>query len=246
MSDDPTTPGDNPQAADDRVDGAEPGGIDRRAALKAMASTAIALPVLHSAAPAAGEPLTPAAGPARVPAELVAPPGPRGTAWDPDLVRPRVRWSNKLTAGELVTLAALCDMIIPADSKSPAASTVGVPAYINEVVSAPYDWAERDLVQLRGGLAWLNTESRRRFNRTFARLTNAQRTAICDDICHQPRARDEHKAAATFFDRVRDLTAEGFYTTEAGMKDIGYVGNVALPKFEGPPPAVLKHLGLDQ
>ena len=50
--------------------------------------------------------------------------------------------------------------------------------------------------------------------------------------------------AAKFFDRVRNLTAEGFYTTDEGMKDIGYVGNVALPKFDGPPPEVLKHLGL--
>lgn len=234
------------QAGDEDGRGASAVGVDRRSALKAMASTAMALPVLSAHEPA---PATPAPGPGateRVPAELAAPGGPRGTAWDPDLVRPRVRWSNKLTAAELVTLASLCDMIIPADSKSPAASTVGVPAYINEVVSAPYDWAERDLVQLRGGLAWLNTESRRRFSRTFARLTNAQRTAICDDICYQPRARDEHQAAAKFFDRVRDLTAEGFYTTDAGMKDIGYVGNVALPKFEGPPPAVLKHLGLDR
>ena len=28
------------------------------------------------------------------------------------------------------------------------------------------------------------------------------------------------------------------------MKDIGYVGNVALASFDGPPPEVLKHLGL--
>ena len=28
------------------------------------------------------------------------------------------------------------------------------------------------------------------------------------------------------------------------MKDIGYVGNVPLEKFDGPPAAVLKQLGL--
>jgi gluconate 2-dehydrogenase gamma chain len=216
-----------------------PEDMDRRAVLKTLASTAIALPVLGASAPPA-----PAVPSVHSPSELVAPPGPRGTAWDPDLVRPRKRWTNKLSAAELVTLSALCDMIIPADSRSPSASAVGVPAYINEVVSAPYDWAEQELVRIRGGLAWLNTESRRRFSRTFARCTNAQRTAICDDICHEPKAAPELKSAAKFFDRIRDLTAEGFYTTDAGMKDIGYVGNVALPKFEGPPPAVLKHLGL--
>jgi hypothetical protein len=28
------------------------------------------------------------------------------------------------------------------------------------------------------------------------------------------------------------------------MKDIGYVGNVAMEKYDGPPPEVLKELGL--
>jgi hypothetical protein len=30
----------------------------------------------------------------------------------------------------------------------------------------------------------------------------------------------------------------------AGMKDIGHVGNVALPAFNGPPKEVLEQLGL--
>ena len=30
----------------------------------------------------------------------------------------------------------------------------------------------------------------------------------------------------------------------AGMADIGYRGNTPQPAFTGPPPAVLKHLGL--
>ncbi|MSU04882.1 MAG: gluconate 2-dehydrogenase subunit 3 family protein, partial [Pedosphaera sp.] len=28
------------------------------------------------------------------------------------------------------------------------------------------------------------------------------------------------------------------------MKDLGYIGNVPLAKFDGPPPEVLKHMGL--
>jgi gluconate 2-dehydrogenase gamma chain len=153
-------------------------------------------------------------------------------------------WPKLLTAAELVTLSALCDMIIPADDKSPSASSVGVPRYINEYVSAPYDWAERALVRVRGGLTWLDVESGRRFGKAFAAITVAQRTQICDDICYLPNAKPEFKAAARFFDQIRDLTASGFYTSDAGMKDIGYVGNVPLAKFDGPPPHVLKHLGL--
>ncbi|MBK8649345.1 MAG: gluconate 2-dehydrogenase subunit 3 family protein [Gemmatimonadetes bacterium] len=99
-----------------------------------------------------------------------------------------------------------------------------MPAYINEYVSAPADWYQRALVQVRGGLIWINVESNKRFGKAFADVTPVQRTAICDDICYAAKAKPEFKQAAQFFDRVRDLTAEGFYTTDEGMKDIGYVG----------------------
>jgi hypothetical protein len=112
-------------------------------------------------------------------------------------------------------------------------------------VSAPYEGQMRDLVRVRGGLAWLNVESGKRFGKPFSRLTAPERTQICDDICYLPRAKPEFQSAARFFDLVRDLTAVGFYTTDAGMKDLQYIGNMALPRFDPPPRAVLKHLGLE-
>jgi len=225
-------------------------GMGRRAALKALATTAVALPMVGSLAacspdsrslPVVDAGKAPSGG---VDANGVPLAGPRGTKSDPDLLKPKIDWPLQLTASEMATLTALCDMIIPADDKSPAASAVGVPAYINEYVSAPAEWYQKALVQVRGGLIWINVESNKRFGKAFAELSAAQRTAICDDICYAPKAKPEFKQAAQFFDRVRDLTAEGFYTTDEGMKDIGYVGNVALPSFDGPPPEVLKHLGL--
>jgi len=135
-------------------------------------------------------------------------------------------------------------MIIPADEKSPSASKVGAPAYINEYVSAPLDNSARDLVRVRGGVSWLNLESQKRFGKVFTGLTNAQRTAICDDICYAPKAKPEFLTGARFFSLVRNLTATAFYTTDEGMKDIGYIGNVAQLNWGPPPPAVLKHLGL--
>lgn len=171
--------------------------------------------------------------------------GPAGTPTDPDLLRPKVTWPKLLTEPELVTLVALCDLIIPADDKSPSASQVGVPDFINEWVSAPYDYQRGALVQLRGGLSWLNTESGRRFGKRFAEASASEQAAIADDICFEPRAKPDHVAAAKVFDMVRDLTATGFYTTREGMADLGYIGNVPLAQYSGPPPEVLKHLGLE-
>ncbi len=180
------------------------------------------------------------------PLETPAPPtrGPAGTPSDPDLLRPAAGWEKVLTQPELATLSVLCDVIIPADERSPSASQVGVPDFINEWASAPYEYQRGGLVRLRGGLAWLDAEAGRRFDKAFAALAEGERNQIAEDICYAPRARPEFQAAAQFFDFVRDLTATGFYTTTEGMKDLQYIGNVALPKYDGPPAEVLKHLGL--
>jgi hypothetical protein len=216
-------------------------GVSRRAALKVLGAAAtFGLAASESVAQGAAAPLPQATGPAVPPVAG----GPRGTPTDPDLLHPKAAWPRKLTASELATLSALCDTIIPADAKSPSASVVGVPAYINEYVSAPYDGQRRDLIRVRGGLAWLKLESSKRFKRPFTRLSGAERAQICDDICYLPKAGPEFQAAARFFDLIRDLTAVGFYTTNEGMQDLQYIGNMALPKFDPPPRAVLRHLGL--
>ena len=75
-------------------------------------------------------------------------------------------------------------------------------------------------------------------------MPDAEKMQICDDICFVPNAKDEFKAGAEFFARMRDLTATGFYTTKEGMKDLRYIGNVPLSAFTGPPKAVLEHLKL--
>lgn len=220
-----------------------PDGVKRREALKVLA-VAASLPVLGGVTPAEAAANAPQAAPA-APSGLPDYRGPRGDAWDPNLITPRKDWPRKLTGVEMDTLAALCDVIIPADAKSPSASAVGAHHYINEHVSAPGQSYERDLVRVRGGVSWLNLESEKRFGKKFSRLAIDQKTAICDDICYVPTAKEEFKAGARFFSLVRNLTATAFYTTDPGMKDIGFVGNQAALKWELPPKAVLKALGLD-
>ncbi|MBX7118105.1 MAG: gluconate 2-dehydrogenase subunit 3 family protein [Gemmatimonadaceae bacterium] len=223
--------------------------LPRREALKTLAAAA-SLPILGALpaeadaqqAPAGAAPRPAAAQPAQAPAVRT---GPRGDAWDPDLINPKKDWPRKLTAAEMATLAALADMIIPADEKSPSASAVGAHHYINEHVSAPGASYERDLHRVRGGVSWLNLESQKRFQRSFVRLTSEQRTAICDDICYPPKAKPEFQAGARFFSLVRNLVGTGFYTTDAGMRDIGYVGNKPSLTWDLPPLEVRRKLGLE-
>ena len=208
-----------------------------------MAAVAM-VPMLPDAATAA--PVAPAA---RAPlpmldeAQQAKRKGPRGTPSDPVLQVAKADWPMRLQLRELATLSALCDMIIPADAKSPAASAVGAPAYINEWASRP--GGDASLVRVRGGLAWLDRESSTRFGTRFHLAMNAQRTAICDDICYLPKAKPEHQFAAQFFDTIRDQTATAFYTTPQGWKDLGYIGNVAMPKFEGPNAEIRRKIGVE-
>jgi hypothetical protein len=117
--------------------------------------------------------------------------------------------------------------------------------FIDEWVSAPYPRQREDRPIVLDGLAWMDSEAMQRFKRSFADLDESSQHAICDDVCYLPNALPKFAHAAQFFARYRDLTVGGFYSTPAGRLDLGYIGNVPLPKFEGPPPEVLRKLGLD-
>lgn len=174
-------------------------------------------------------------------------PAATGYGGDPDLMRyyrPGDLWPLTFTKEQRSAVTALCDVIIPEDDKSPAASTVGVPDFIDEWISAPYPAQQDDRKQVIEGLAWLEDESKNRFQKVFADLNEEQKRQICDDICYAAKAKPDFQNAARFFAKFRNLTAGGFYTTPTGWKDLQYIGNVPLTKFDGPPPEVLAHLGL--
>jgi Gluconate 2-dehydrogenase subunit 3 len=171
----------------------------------------------------------------------------RGYGTDPNLVvnyRPGELWPLTLTAAQRRLAGILSDIIVPADDHSPSASAVGVVEFIDEWVSAPYPTHQRDRNIVLDGFAWLDTEAARRFGKVFSDLDTSPQHGICDDICDESRATTERGAAAHFFALYRDLTAGGFYSTPAGRKDLNFIGNVPLARFEGPPPELLKALGL--
>ena len=142
------------------------------------------------------------------------------------------------------TLRKLADLIIPADEHSPSATSIGIVDFIDEWVSAPYPECQRDRPIVLAGFSWLDAEAGRRHGKGFAELAGAQQTGMCDEICDAARAAPAQREAAHFFARYRDLTAGGFYSSPVGRKDLGYIGNVPLARFEGPPRELLKKLNL--
>ena len=171
----------------------------------------------------------------------------RGYGTDPKLTvdyHPGELWPLTFTAAQRELAAILADIVIPADDHSPSASAVGVVEFIDEWVSAPYPRHQHDQPIVLGGFAWLDAESVRRSGKKFSELDVGKQHAICDDICDKSRATAERGDAAGFFALYRDLTAGGFYSTPVGRKDLKFIGNVPLAKFDGPPAELLMALKL--
>lgn len=170
-----------------------------------------------------------------------------GYGTDPNLMqvyKPGDLWPLTFTAQQHKTVSALCDLILPADEASPSASQLKVPDFLDEWISAPYPTQQADRELLLRGLKWLDTESTRKFKKEFVELSEPQQRQICDAICSVEHAAPALKSAAQFFDKFRELAMGGFYTTPEGFKDIRYLGNIPLQKFDGPPPEVLRYLKL--
>jgi len=171
----------------------------------------------------------------------------RGYGTDPKLVadyRPGELWPLTLSASQRRLTSTLADLILPADEHSPSASAVGVVDFIDEWVSAPYEDHQRDQTIIVDGLGWMIGESIRQSGKVFSDLDTTQQHALCDAICDEARARSELHSAARFFALFRDLASAGFYSSPVGRKDLNFIGNVPLARFDGPPAALLKTLGL--
>jgi len=211
--------------------------MDRRTSIKWMLAAATSVPSLRQLAFGA----TLAGG------TSVGAAPPKGYGTDPKLLdgyKAGEVWPLTFTAKQRRTATLLSDLIIPADEISPSASAVGVVDFIDEWISAPYPQQREDRELVVDGLAWLDHESAKRFAQPFAALDASRQKKICDDICHVPKAKPRFAKAARFFARYRDLTAGGFYTTPIGRKDLQYVGNTPLARYDGPPLEVLKKVGL--
>lgn len=140
---------------------------------------------------------------------------------------------------EMATITILADIIIPKDDVSGSASDAKVPEFIEFIVK---DIPEHK-VPMRGGLKWLDIYSFNKFQKSFVEASEKEQISIVDEIAYPVKARPEMQAGVAFFNRMRDLTASGFYTTEIGVKDIGYVGN-SPNQWAGVPDDVLKQYGM--
>jgi gluconate 2-dehydrogenase gamma chain len=162
------------------------------------------------------------------------------------------------TAHEWQTVRLLADAILPKDERSGSASDAGVPEFMDFIMTDPaVDDRSREArqVSMRGGLAWLDNQSRQGSGKAFVAATEAERTKLLDAVAYwkgdDPEEYEDHPTdkrvlpmahGPAFFNSFRDLTASGFFSSKMGVADLGYMGNTAF-NWTGPPPEVMKKLG---
>lgn len=154
-------------------------------------------------------------------------------------VHKRLMSQTFFTPHEMETIAILADIIIPADEVSGSATDAGVPAFIEFIVKDKTEFQ----TPMRGGLRWLDMQMSKLYGTSFKDSKQDQRIAVVDAIAYPQKAKPELKQGVAFFSLMRNLTATGFYSSEIGMKDIGYVGNRP-NQWNGVPDEVLKQYGL--
>lgn len=139
------------------------------------------------------------------------------------------------TDHEMKTIGVLADIIIPKDDKSGSATEAGVPDFIEFIVKdMPYHQTP-----MRGGLRWMDMQTLNRHGKAFVDCDKKQQMALVDEIAWPGKAKPEMGPGVAFFSLMRNLTASGFYSSEMGIKDIGYAGNTP-NVWDGVPNDVLK------
>mgnify|MGYP001545421398 FL=1 len=150
-----------------------------------------------------------------------------------------VNSTTYFTPHEMQAITILADIIIPKDNVSGSASDAKVADFIEFIVK---DNPENK-VPMRGGLQWLDMQCLNRYKNSFAECTTKQQMEMVDEIAWPKKAKPEMQPGVNFFSLMRNLTATGFYTSEIGVKDVGYMGNTP-NQWNGVPAEVLKQYNM--
>jgi hypothetical protein len=133
-----------------------------------------------------------------------------------------------LTQHEFDSLKTLCEIIVPGASKGGAAEFIDLLSSQNPDMSAIYT----------GGIEWLDEAMKRRYHADFLTASAAQRIEMLDKIAYRKNRTPELAPGITFFNWARRMTVDAYYTSAAGIKDVGYIGNRGSKEFKVPQEAI--------
>jgi hypothetical protein len=142
-----------------------------------------------------------------------------------------------LSAHQFRTVTRLAELIVPADEGGGSAVEAGAPEFIDLLCSQ-----NPDLLRIYAdGLAWLDAATRRTRDRTFVDASAAQQTALLDGLVAAERGESSSpdlREGLGFFNWVRRMTVDAYYTSPIGIADVGFQGNRVLGAYSTPREAV--------
>ena len=126
-------------------------------------------------------------------------------------------------ADEFKMVQALAELIVPGASKGNAAEFIDLLVSANPDLKAAWT----------GGLAWMNRWMERAHSASFVAAKPEQQTALLDIIAFRKNAAT-HAPGVRFFEVARKMTVDAYYTSAAGIQEIGYLGNKGSSEFKVP------------
>ena len=135
---------------------------------------------------------------------------------------------KKFNAHNFQTLKKLADIVIPGANEAGAAEYIDFLASRNEELAAIFN----------GGFAWLDHYMQLNHGADFLKASDAQRTELLDKLAYAKNVTPETAPGVPFWTWTRNMVVDAYYTSPAGVKDIGYMGNGAMAVFSVPREAV--------
>jgi hypothetical protein len=132
------------------------------------------------------------------------------------------------------TLQAMADTIIPPDSDSGGAVEGGAPEFIDLLASENTDYQK----PLGDFLRWLDATCGTRYGKPWIDCAKPLQTEILDLVAYRRNADQDPSLAWPVYNFafLRNFVADGFFTSQIGIRYLGYKGNTYLTEFPGCPP----------
>jgi gluconate 2-dehydrogenase gamma chain len=135
---------------------------------------------------------------------------------------------KKFTQHNFLTLKKLGDIIIPGASDAGAAEYIDFLSSHNAELAAIFN----------GGFGWLDDYMQKTYGAHFLNATPAQQTELLDKLAYEKNRTPETAPGLQFFTWTRNMVVDAYYTSPAGVKDLGYMGNGGMRAFSVPQEAV--------
>ena len=89
-----------------------------------------------------------------------------------------------------------------------------------------------------GGLGWIDAQMVKRCGKRFVDAAPAEQTALLDQFAWRRNTSPELAPGIEFFEWLRKMTVDAYYTSKAGIAELGFKGNGARSTFDVPAEAI--------